>query len=121
MRRNGSSNLNNVGAHVGLTPRAFNSGGIDDNGHVSTCGDAIARVALYEEANLLTMRTKHWSAPRAWAIRVEKKASLKRGHVVLARQRAVVVHRMWTDGIESCPPYDFGRRVRWTDKAPAAP
>src|ERR1700746_1174885 len=37
-----------VGAHVGLTPKRYQSGEIDHDGGVSKCGDALLRTMLYE-------------------------------------------------------------------------
>lgn len=39
-----------VGAHFGLTPRAFSFGETDYQGRISKCGDDMARTALYEAA-----------------------------------------------------------------------
>ena len=39
-----------VGAHVGLTPKRYQSGEIDYDGGVSKCGDALLRTMLYEAA-----------------------------------------------------------------------
>ena len=40
-----------VGAHLGLTPRRYQSGETDIQGRVSRCGDELARTALYEAAH----------------------------------------------------------------------
>ena len=42
-----------VGAHVGLTPKRYQSGEIDYDGGVSKCGDALLRTMLYEAAHSL--------------------------------------------------------------------
>src|SRR5205814_6814569 len=36
-----------VGAHVGLTPKRYQSGEVDYDGRVSKCGDALLRTMLY--------------------------------------------------------------------------
>jgi transposase len=41
-----------VGAHVGLTPKRYQSGETDYDGRVSKCGDALLRTMLYEAAHL---------------------------------------------------------------------
>jgi transposase len=46
-----------VGAHLGLTPRRFQSGERDYDDRVSKCGDAMMRAALYEAAQVLLTRT----------------------------------------------------------------
>jgi transposase len=51
-----------VGAHFGLTPCCYQSGGTDRTGHISKQGDALARQAFYEAANVLLTRTsRRWS------------------------------------------------------------
>lgn len=42
-----------VGAHLGLTPRRYQSGETDVQGRISRCGDELARTALYEAAHSL--------------------------------------------------------------------
>src|ERR1700686_4939435 len=41
-----------VGAHVGLTPKRYQSGETDYDGRVSKCGDALLRTMLYEAAQV---------------------------------------------------------------------
>ena len=50
-----------VGAHVGLTPKRYQSGEIDYDGGVSKCGDALLRTMLYEAAQTMLTRAKKWS------------------------------------------------------------
>lgn len=45
-----------VGAHLGLTPRRYQSGETDIQGGISRCGDELARTALYEAAHTLLTR-----------------------------------------------------------------
>ena len=40
-----------VGGHVGLTPKRYQSGGVDYDGGVSKCGDALLHTMLYEAAH----------------------------------------------------------------------
>ncbi len=56
-----------VGAHLGLTPRRYQSGETDVQGRISRCGDELARTALYEAAHSLLIRGTKWSALRACA------------------------------------------------------
>ena len=51
-----------VGAHLGLTPRRYQSGETDVQGRISRCGDELARTALYEAAHSLLIRSTKWSA-----------------------------------------------------------
>lgn len=99
-----------VGAHFGLTPRSFSSGEVDVKGHISKCGDAMVRSALYEAAHVLLTRCARWSALRAWGMRIAKTTGLKRARVAVARKLAVIMHRMWIDGT------DF----QWGDQTKAA-
>ena len=44
------SRSRSVGAHLGLTPRQYQSGEVDRSGRISKCGDTLARTLLYEAA-----------------------------------------------------------------------
>jgi len=89
-----------VGAHLGLTPRRYQSGETDVQGHISRCGDELARTALYEAAHSLLIRSTKWSALRAWGMNVAKRRGMARARVAVARKLAVILHRMWADGSE---------------------
>jgi transposase len=99
-----------VGAHLGLTPRRYQSGETDVQGRISRCGDELARTALYEAAHSLLIRGTTWSALRAWGMNIAKRRGMARARVAVARKLAVILHRMWVDGSE----------FRW-GKQPAAP
>ena len=101
-----------VGAHLGLTPSRYQSGETDIQGRVSRCGDELARTALYEAAHSLLVRSKKWSALRAWGMNVAKRRGMARARVAVARKLAVILHRMWADGTE----FRFGKQAA----APAA-
>jgi hypothetical protein len=47
-----------VGAHLGLTPRRYQSGETDVQGRISRCGDELTRTMLYEAAHSLLIRSK---------------------------------------------------------------
>src|SRR3954467_11265583 len=89
-----------VGAHLGLTPRRYQSGETDVQGGISRCGDELARTALYEAAHSLLIRTSKWSTLRAWGMAVAKRRGMARARVAVARKLAVILHRMWADGSE---------------------
>ena len=89
-----------VGAHLGLTPRRYQSGETDLQGRISRCGDELARTALYEAAHSLLIRSSKWSALRAWGMNVAKRRGMARARVAVARKLAVILHRMWADGSE---------------------
>jgi transposase len=90
----------NVGAHLGLTPRRYQSGETDVQGRISRCGDELARTALYEAAHSLLIRSTKWSTLRAWGMNVAKRRGVARARVAVARKLAVILHRMWADGSE---------------------
>lgn len=89
-----------VGAHLGLTPRRYQSGETDVQGHISRCGDELARTALYEAAHSLLIRSTKWSVLRAWGMNVAKRRGMARARVAVARKLAVILHRIWSDGSE---------------------
>ena len=99
-----------VGAHLGLTPRRYQSGETDVQGRISRCGDELARTALYEAAHSLLIRSTKWSALRAWGMNIAKRRGMARARVAVARKLAVILHRMWVDGSE----------FLWSKQAPAS-
>ena len=100
-----------VGAHVGLTPKRYQSGEIDYDGGVSKCGDALLRTMLYEAAQVLLTHGSKWSWLKAWGVRVVQRRGMRRAIVAVARRLAVVLHRMWVDGSE----------FRWSQDSAAVP
>jgi transposase len=97
-----------VGAHLGLTPARYQSGETDIQGRISRCGDELARTALYEAAHTLLVRSRKWSALRAWGMKIAKARGMARARVAVARKLAVILHRMWSDETE----FRFGRERR---------
>jgi len=89
-----------TGAHLGLTPRRYQSGETDVQGRISRCGDELAHTALYEAAHSLLIRSTKWSALRAWGMNVAKPRGMARARVAVARKLAVILHRIWSDGSE---------------------
>src|SRR5262249_11237744 len=100
-----------VGAHVGLTPKRYQSGEIDYDGGGSQCGDARLATSAYEARHSLLMQSRKWSWLRAWGIRVAQRRGVRRAIVAVARRLAVVLHRMWVDGSE----------FRWSKDSTAVP
>ena len=100
-----------VGAHVGLTPKRYQSGETDYDGGVSKCGDAPLRTMLYEAAQVLLTHGSKWSWLKAWGMRVAQRRGMRRAIVAVARRLAVVLHRMWVDGSE----------FRWSKNSTAVP
>ena len=99
-----------MGAHFGLTPRRYQSGEVDWTGRISKVGDAMARTALFEAANVMLSRATRFSALKAWAMGVARRRGARKAKVALARKLAIVPHRMWVDGTE----------LRWSRRPAAA-
>lgn len=89
-----------VGAHFGLTPKKYQSGETDYTGRISKIGDGSVRTALYEAAHImLTKPIKGCSQLKSWAMRIAKRAGMKKAKVALARKLAVILHRMLANEI----------------------
>jgi transposase len=87
-----------TGAHFGLTPKKYQSGQTDYTGRISKIGDASVREALYQAAHvMLTKPIKGCSALKSWAMRISKRAGMRKAKVALARKLAVILHRMLAD------------------------
>jgi transposase len=87
-----------VGAHAGLTPRSYQSGEIDYDGHISKRGDKRVRPLLYEAAIVVLTRVRAESALRRWGLKLKDRVGFKRAAVAVARKLAVIMHAMWRDG-----------------------
>ena len=99
-----------TGAHFGLTPKKYQSGQTDYTGRISKIGDASVREALYQAAHvMLTKPVKNCSALKGWAMRIARRAGMRKAKVALARKLAVILHRMLADATPFNP----------TAKAPA--
>ena len=87
-----------TGAHFGLTPKKYQSGQTDYSGRISKIGDAAVREALYEAAHvMLTKPLKGCTALKSWAMRIARRAGMRKAKVALARKLAVIMHRMLAD------------------------
>lgn len=51
-----------VGAHLGLAPRQFQSGETDRRGRIAKTGDSLTRTALFAAANVMLRRSTQWTA-----------------------------------------------------------
>jgi transposase len=87
-----------VAAHIGLTPRVYQSGEIDRSGNISKCGDKLLRHALYEAANSHLRISKKNSVLKAWGVKLAKRVGNKKALVAVARKLAIIMHRMWVNG-----------------------
>jgi transposase len=87
-----------TGAHFGLTPKKYQSGQTDFTGRISKIGDAAVREALYQAAHvMLTKPVKGCPQLKSWAMRIARRAGMRKAKVALARKLAVVMHRMLAD------------------------
>jgi transposase len=93
-----------VGAHLGLTPKQYQSGETDRCGRISKCGDELARLCLYEAANVILSRVKRPFALKSWAQNIAKRSGNSKARIALARKLAVILHRIWLSG----QPFDWG-------------
>jgi transposase len=98
-----------VGAHLGLTPRQYQSGEVDRSGRISRCGDSLARTLLYEAAVVILSRLKRASSLKDWACAIARRSGAGKARVALARKLAVILHSIWRSG----EPY------RWPEPATA--
>lgn len=88
-----------AGSHFGMTPKKYQSGETDHSGRISKIGDASVRTALYEAAHIMLIKPiKGCSALKSWAMRIARRAGMKKAKVALARKLAVIMHRMLADG-----------------------
>jgi transposase len=88
-----------VGAHFGMTPKKYQSGETDVSGRISKIGDASVRTAVYEAAHIImTKPLKGCTKLKSWAMKLAKRAGMKKAKVALARKLIVIMHRMLADG-----------------------
>ena len=88
-----------AGPHFGLTPKKYQSGETDRSGRISKIGDAAVREALYQAAHvMLTKPVKGCSELKSWAMRIARRAGMRKAKVALARKLAVIMHRMLANG-----------------------
>jgi transposase len=96
-----------VGAHMGLTPRQYQSGEVDRSGGISRCGDTLARTLMYEAAVVILTRVKRASSLRDWAQAIAKRSGMGKARVALARKLSVILHSIWRSG----------EAFRWSEQA----
>jgi transposase len=87
-----------VGAHLGLTPRRYQSGEIDRSGRISGCGDVLARILMYEAAIVILHRVKRALHLKDWAQVIAERAGPGKTRVVLARKLSVILQSVWRSG-----------------------
>lgn len=92
------SRSRDVGPHLGLVPRTYQSGEVERRGRISRRGNADARAALYMCAVGLLRTNVKRSWLKDWAEQIAKRRGGKKAVVALARKLAVVLHKMWVTG-----------------------
>jgi Transposase IS116/IS110/IS902 family len=86
------------GAHLGLTPRQYQSGEVDRSGRISKCG-------------VLT-RLKRASSLKDWTQAISKRSGAGKARVALARKLSVILHSIWRSGPRTQAPLDRDPRRR---------
>jgi transposase len=89
-----------VGAHFGLTPKKHQSGEKDVTGRISKLGDGSVRSVLYQAAHIILTRPLKGSQLKSWAMKLARRAGMRKAKVALARKLAVILHRMWIDNTQ---------------------
>jgi hypothetical protein len=105
-----------VGAHLGLTPRRYQSGEVDRSGRISRCGDGLARTLMYEAAVVILTRVKRALWLKDWALAIAKRAGSGKARTALARKLAVILHSIQHLAFRTAVPLDRARRrliVAW--------
>ena len=92
------SRSRSVGAHLGLTPKQYQSGEIDRSGRISKYGDSLTRTLMYEAAVVLLTRVKRSSSLKDWAQAIAKRSGAGKARVALARKLTVILHSIWRSG-----------------------
>ena len=110
IQRAASSRSRSVGAHLGLTPRQYQSGEVDRSGGISRCGDTLARTLLYEAAVVILTRLKKASSLKDWGHAIARRSGNGKARVAVARKLSVILHSVWRSG----------QPFRWSEHAGAA-
>lgn len=87
-----------VAAWLGLTPRRYQSGETDYDGHISRRGDKHLRALLYEASVVILTRSYAESSLRTWGLKLRERLGFKRAATALARKLAVTMHAMLKSG-----------------------
>lgn len=93
-----SRSSQDIGAYLGLVPRRWQSGQLDQAGRITRCGDGLLRHLLHECANNILNILKKPCGLKDWASRLEARVGARKARVALARRLAVLMHRLWTTG-----------------------
>jgi transposase len=91
-----------VGSYLGLTPRRYQSGEMDNPGKISKFGSSMTRTHLVQAATSLLYASKKWSSLRAWGMKVAKRRGYQIARIAVARKLAIILHRMWIQERDFC-------------------
>lgn len=89
-----------VGAYLGLTPTARQSGVTARRGRVGRFGNKMTRTNLTMASIVLLTQTKTESRLRTWGLELVGRAGFTKARVAVARKMAVVLLQMWKSGRE---------------------
>ena len=92
----------NVPAYFGLTPRRDQSGDTDKQLRITKAGDGFMRRLLVGCAQYILGRYGVDSALRRWGLKLAErggKSGKRRAVVAVARKLAVLLHRLWINGV----------------------
>src|SRR3954469_18140268 len=87
-----------VGAWLGLTTRRYQSGEVDDDGHISRRGGAYLAGTPRKGGTVVLTLSPAESALRTWGLRLREKTGFKRAAVAVARKLAVIMHARLRSG-----------------------
>jgi transposase len=89
-----------VGPYLGLTSRTSQSGAKDHRGRISRWGDRVLRAALFNAGRTVLNPRTRTSPLKEWGLRVLERQGHMKANVAVARKLAVILHRMWSDGVD---------------------
>ena len=86
-----------VADYVGLAPRVYQSGELDQRGRISREGDTLLRWHLVEAAHVLLTRGPDCALKR-WGLALAQRKGAAKAKVAVARKLAVLLWRLWRRG-----------------------
>jgi transposase len=89
-----------VAAHLGLTPRTYQSGRLEMRGRITRFGDRHARTALVNAAMAALHPRTRTSPLKVWGLCVAERRGKMKAAIAVARRLAVLMHRLWVDGAD---------------------
>ena len=78
-----------VVGYLGLVPKRYQSGEVDDVGGISKCGDRRVRTLLYEAANVMLTRYKGQLKLKDWAFAIARRSTMRKARIALARRLGI--------------------------------